>query len=393
MFKINPNYLIALGTKENFAAGVVKPEAGNHNNPVTIDGQQWYWPMVAHVDGPYQQETGNFADCRAFFPDFLPPDANHDTYTAITVDYSNPNWISSGISSALSITVTREYLNAIYDGYNQFMSSAQDPWAEFSIVTYAYNRGVNDFLSKKIFSDNRSRALASANLAEDMGMGGFANHVPTVKAITHAMNTARDDIYDAEITWQDMTLFFTQLREFYARGVPADAEWSAMIADVQRAFTILSHHWGKNSVSLRYDFLTLFRVARQYLPRPYNPRPTGPEWYYQITASMLPTAPRIQQTGTPLGGEPVFRITTLQKGGMRITVSQYRGNYPVKVRLFDAAGGLVDEIHPFENSRAPGLFLWSGMSQSGTGVAPGVYVIQAVYAGKNRAPVATMFYR
>jgi hypothetical protein len=35
-------------------------------------------------------------------------------------------------------------------------------------------------------------------------------------------------------------------------------------------------------VSLRYDFLTLLRVARAYLPRPYNPRPTGEDWYYIV---------------------------------------------------------------------------------------------------------------
>ena len=76
MFKINPHYMCALGTKENFSAGVVPPEAGNTNNPVIIDGKTWYWPIVDHPDGPFQQETGNFIDCKSlstvslFFPTF-----------------------------------------------------------------------------------------------------------------------------------------------------------------------------------------------------------------------------------------------------------------------------------------------------------------------------------
>jgi hypothetical protein len=55
-----------------------------------------------------------------------------------------------------------------------------------------------------------------------------------------------------------------------------------MTADVQRAFNVLAAHWGGNTVSFRHDFLTLLRVAKQYLPQPYNPRPTGPDWFFRI---------------------------------------------------------------------------------------------------------------
>ena len=37
-----------------------------------------------------------------------------------------------------------------------------------------------------------------------------------------------------------------------------------------------------NSISFRYDYLTLIRVIKEYLPKPYIPRPTGQDWYYLI---------------------------------------------------------------------------------------------------------------
>jgi hypothetical protein len=56
-----------------------------------------------------------------------------------------------------------------------------------------------------------------------------------------------------------------------------------MMADVQRASNVLAAHWDGRTVSFRYDFLTLLRVAKQYLPQPYNPRPTGSNWYSLVT--------------------------------------------------------------------------------------------------------------
>jgi hypothetical protein len=239
--------------------------------------------MVASPDGPYQQEAGNFNDTRSYFPDWLPPTANHDDYTNTAVNPEDLHWISAGLSSAISITVTREQLNAVKGiNYTQFMSQSHDPYAEFACVDYAYNRGINDFYSKKIFTTNRTAALASTNISADFGLSGFASHVETVKAILDATNADTSRLYDANLTFTDMQNFFGRLRMFYARGVPSDAEWNAMIADVQRAFNVLAAHWGGGHVSARYDFLTLLRVAEQYLPPPRQPRPTGQDWYYQV---------------------------------------------------------------------------------------------------------------
>ncbi len=285
--KINPHYMAALGTKENFALGVVPPEAGNMNNPLMIDGETWYWPIVAHPDGPYQQEKGNFDDCVKHFKDYFPSNAFHDDYTAIRADPDDPNWISSAFSSGLSITITRETIYGVPVDFNEFLRQAADPWAEFAITTFAYNRGVSNFFAKKVLTTHRQRALSANDISEEFDMGGFASHVPTVRAIVAAMNKDTRDVYDAELGWTDMQTMFQELRMFYRNGVPSDGQWNDMLADVKRAFDVLKKHWGGNTVSFRYDFLTLLRVAKEHLPKPYNPRPTGDDWYYLLQNAAL----------------------------------------------------------------------------------------------------------
>lgn len=372
LFKINPNYMCALGTKENYAAGVVGPDVGNTNNPVEIDGETWYWPIVAHPDGPYQQETGNFNDAKSFYPDFYPTDAAHDDYTKITVDFNDHNWISSAISSGISITVTREFLNAINVGYNEFMDSAVDSWAEFSIVTYAYNRGINDFLSKKVFTDNREAALISSDIAEDFGMGGFANHVPTVRAITDAMNKALYDVYDVQITWQDMDIFFPKLRMFYARGFPNDTEWNAMKQDVQRAFNVLASHWGGSYISFRYDFLTMIRVIKEYLPKPHNPRPTGQDWYYQVTNNCSTNV--INDVVTDNTVKSKLKIYP-SSANNTITVSFALSNSNAKVdlRIFNASGREVKRFRLQNDYSSTISISWDGRDNFGNRLPKGVY--------------------
>ncbi len=281
-FKINPNYMVALGTKENFSAGVVPPEAGVTMNPVVIDGLTYYWPMVmGHVDGPYQQEVGNFNDAKKYYVDYLGEEAKHTDFTQI-MSQNDPKWISATISSGLSISVTRETLAAVKGTrYNDFITTATDPWSEFAIVTYAYNRGVSMFFSKKLFTENRLEALSAIDIPSSFDMGGFGSHVPTVEAITQAMNSDTSDIYDSEITWADMESYLLELKKFYAKGTPSDIQWNNMVLDVQKAYNNLSIHWGGTHVSYRFDFLTLLRVAKEHLPE-INPRPTGNQWYYII---------------------------------------------------------------------------------------------------------------
>jgi len=373
-FKVNPNYMVSLGTKENFAAGIVPPSVGNLVNPVTVNGVTWYWPMIAHADGPYQQESGNFNDCKSFFPDLFPASASHDAYTAITVDFTNPDWISAGISSAISITVTREYLNAIFNEYNMFMDNAADPWAEFSIVDYTYNRGATDFLSYKLFSTNKAAAIASKDIVTDFSMGGFASHVQTVRAITEAMNKSLYNIYDAKLSLADMDILYARLRMFYGRGIPTDADWTAMKADVTRAFNVLAQHWGGTTVSLRYDYLTLLRVIKQYLPKPFNPRPTGSNWYYQVVNFVVPTGvePLPRQLCVS-GSRPAFAATV--SSGVFFSVPH---DFPSGLRdicVYNTSGSLIRTID-LGKAQTSGKIFWDATDNKAKKLSQGIYIVR-----------------
>ncbi len=281
--KFNPNYLCALGTKENYTCGAVPVAAdtGAVGLPVTLDGKDYIWPIVpAHADGPFQTEAGNFGDMAKVFPDWFAPGAAHPDFVTASADLTHLNWIRSAITAALSITVTREHVNSVPSAnFNQFLDVAKDKWAEFAMLTFAYNRGAGMFFSTKVLSDNRAAALQSSDIAEDFGMSGFASHNQTIRAITQKMNQSQD-IYDQPLRLEDIQAFSQALRSFYAQGTPSDADWTKMDADVERAFNVLAQHWGGTSVSYRYDFLTLLRVMESYLPTPKQPRPTGDHWYY-----------------------------------------------------------------------------------------------------------------
>lgn len=287
---INPNYLASLGTKENFAAGVVPVDPGFPGYEVIIDGETWSWPIViGHSDGPYQVEAGNFNDLARFYPDYFPPNPAHGDYMAVSLDPMNPNWISSAIAAGLSLTVTRETLCAAVDSdYNAFMAAASDPWAEFIIITFAYNRGLGSVYKRSLFTTNRAQALASTDLCTDFDMRGFASHIPSMRAMTDAMNNdiydTYDiyDIYDTQLSWADIESFLLELQTFFGNRVPTDEDWLEMKADIQNAFNILAAHWRGNAISFRYDFLTILRIIEEYRPEPLKPRPTGQQYYYRV---------------------------------------------------------------------------------------------------------------
>lgn len=286
IFKINPNYMCALATKENWTCGVYHERLGVFTTPVLIDGTTWYWGMTAHPDGPFQQEPGNFTDCKAFYPDYLPDNASHSDYVSISVSTTDPRFITSAISAAISLTLLRELYNAVPTlWFQDFCLNAKDSFAELVFITFGYNRGWLA-LNFDIFYPDRDRknALEVTDLIAAYNLGGFGDHVTYIRDATKVMNRS-DNIYDEKIYWQDMQVFFQRLRMFYGRGIPSDSEWQQMISDVQRAFNLLASRWGSNYVRFRYDFLTLLRVMKKYLPTPYNPSPKGVEWKDRLTGA------------------------------------------------------------------------------------------------------------
>jgi len=227
-----------------------------------------------------------------FMHDYFPPGATHDDYTNVTdpTNEQDPKWASSVVSSALSSVVTRETLWAALDfldkdpkidRYYDIVFKAKDPWAELSIVTYAYNRGIYSVCPTGIFRD-MNKTLSVDSVADEFGLTGVGDHVSQINGMVWNMNQAVDNLYDADLTFEDITSFFTAIRFIYEQAM-TDEQWNSMLDDIKTAYTVLAKHWGGDHVSYRYDFLTLLRVAQGTMPAPTNVRPTSIHWKDRIT--------------------------------------------------------------------------------------------------------------
>ncbi|MBU3107385.1 hypothetical protein [Clostridium gasigenes] len=287
-FGLNPNFMIGLSIKENFTCGLAPIESGYNENITTVDGKQWSWPIQKkHPDGPFQQEKPNFNEIKKQYPDYLAPSAEHEKYVTLkTGDPDDPSYVHSAMSSYMSLTMTRELLYAIPNNkFDEFLAGSKDPWAEFVLVDNAYNRGVYGLLQRNLFTTHRNQAINTTDLNKEFDLGGFASHIETIKSVITEMDNETNTVYDAKITWPMMENYLNELRLYYGNGTPSDPEWIAMKTDVKRSFDILSKHWGSDTISYRYDFLTLLRVAEEYLPKNKQPAPSSSSWIEQINSA------------------------------------------------------------------------------------------------------------
>ena len=280
-FKFNPNYFCALGSKENNTC-ILLPEGiwgPSGSISINLDGEDYQWHTAPHPDGPFQQIYANFIDMAARFPDYFPPGASHADYVYVQnlLDEYDPKWATAVISSALSSVITREFLWAEFgDDYNALVYDAIDPWAELSVITYVYNQGYNTICGTNVFAD-MDVTLNTEHVGEYFNLTGVSDHVAQINGMVWNMNQAVDHLYDAELTYEEIEIFFNSMRFIYAQAMTDDG-WTAMLSDIHNAYEVLAEHWGGGYVSFRYDFLTLLRVAQEHLPEPTNVRPTSQTW-------------------------------------------------------------------------------------------------------------------
>lgn len=281
-FGINPHYLMALGSKENFAFAFQKDNQGDFTTPLQTADGTWYWGMKPHVDGPFQQEIGNFKEMIDLYPDYYQPTADHGKYVSASNNPEDKKLISAAICSANSITMTRDFVNAVPKWkFNDFVQYSKDKRAEISLITFIYNRGINS-VSPEVFTSKRSENLNSDNIMMKNGYLGYGDHVPQIMGMVAKMNAEVTDIYNTQLSEQDVLTFFAELRPFY-RSM-SDTQWQVMIADVKKAYLLLASHSQKTDVSFRYDFTTLLRVAKSHMPSPQPAAPMGENFSYQITS-------------------------------------------------------------------------------------------------------------
>jgi hypothetical protein len=180
---------------------------------------------------------------------------------------------------------TRENLWAIPSAdYSRVVFEAVDPMAELALVTYTYNRGIWGFCGTGTMA-KMDQVVTSTDVVNDFGLQAMFNHVLQIRAIVVAMNAETANVYDAQLTWDEIELFMNQaVRKYYGRGYPTKDEWFTMMQDLKVVFDALAVHWGGDTISYRYDFLTFLRVMKHYLKTPTIPRPTTTNWRFRVEA-------------------------------------------------------------------------------------------------------------
>src|SRR6185295_11455911 len=152
----------------------------------------------------------------------------------------------------------------------------------------AYNAGIN--------SGFHNSLPTTANLP-CAGFPGTSSYVCEVLNVVNTIEAASTcgsgrPIYDSNITLTDLQHFF-----FGDTGTPptvagggllmhfnlTTAQKNSLWTDVQCAFNALAPHWGGGHISYRYDFLTILRVAKQYLDLAM-PIPTSGEFTNWVAA-------------------------------------------------------------------------------------------------------------
>lgn len=168
---------------------------------------------------------------------------------------------------------------------DDFAANAADDFSMLRIVTYGYNQGKNrPEIFKMRYKQDRTRMLKEKNLSNSDGITGAYEYAPKMIDLMRRIGTC-DNVYDWGITWGDIEDFCADLRKHhYANDIPTNTQWTAMKDEMKSAFNKMK---GKaptdglksDQISFRYNWLTMIRVMKSFLPQPGVFLPRGSAFY------------------------------------------------------------------------------------------------------------------
>lgn len=247
----------------------------------------WQWTSAVGADGSgdgqYQMIDADCWMSISSFPDYFNlPNAYADSPGIVGGFRSNP--VISGLANLFDAS-TRYY------GYfsasralriREFTDAATDPYALVKITAVGFNVGPHaaQIQSLRCGGAARTPALSEKNLCDPasgsvtpiMGYNYYAARIPD---LMRRIGTS-PNVYDWGITWGDVQDYMNDMRStFYTNGTPSNAEWTLMVNDLQAAFNkmkgkVPAGQWptgyNANTVSYRYNWLTMLRIMKTYLP-------------------------------------------------------------------------------------------------------------------------------
>jgi len=264
---------LSIGTKE-CGIGLFNDGSG---------GADWSWAgnvcSNGSGDGPYQMIDFDIQMSMSSLPDYF---AHNNSYQ------NGPTILPETRNNIVNATVTMLLdLSSRYYGYfsaqrsfrlDEFAELAQDPYAMTRIVVVGYNKGPHSEVQNlRCGQAARTSALSSPNISRDSGIVGNGWYAPQIVDLMKRIGTS-NNVYDWAITWGDVQDFLNDLRMVhYANGVPTNAQWTAMVNELQLAFQRMQGKvpagqqptgYNANTISFRYNWLTLLRIMKKYLPEP-----------------------------------------------------------------------------------------------------------------------------
>lgn len=240
--------------------------------------QKWKWAgnMLASGDGPYQIQVINFQQAIQSFPDYY---SHNESYKYVEGSINVPPECTGNI--VIATTSCYLVIASRYYGYfsaaralriDDFAKNAADPFALVRIVTYGFNRGphIGDVWNLA-YGANRKQALKSKNLAKYNNLCGVHGYTPRIIDLMRRIGTAQK-IYDETIIWGDILDFLSDIRTIhYSNGIPSISHWQEMTNELKTAFDKMKGkaptlNLGKEEISFRYNWMTLIRIMKRYLP-------------------------------------------------------------------------------------------------------------------------------
>jgi hypothetical protein len=301
-FNVDMMQLLSQGAKEQFD-GLVNAAT---NAPLFVSTN------TIGVAGLFSEESYTFVSRVQGFPQFFPAyscvPSQPDATTAIIncpnmgcsggqalYYYLSPTVANCGLSSfidgnsaadANSVLVASLNLWELYDTLSQStnlcwkssLEGSGDPLMATKFLASGYNQGLNSGFQNQLPTNSN---LACSGFPQASGY--VCDVLTTYNAIKNASqcNGSASSIYDSQITWANVESFFWGDNA----GPPltmgtggllmhfslSNAQLTALYNALQCAFTVLASHWGGGTISYRYDWLTMLRVAREYLPTVNTP--------------------------------------------------------------------------------------------------------------------------
>lgn len=264
-------------------------------SPVATD------PAMSALGYPYQFVglNADASDAVSGYPDFwtqalFSPYANFTTgsanYQVVTHTIVFAQDLSSRYYGYLSSARSMKLLN--------LAAIANDPYMLLKVVADGYNLGPyqgTPIWDMECNNAERAAVAASTNVGTlPAPYAVLANNNYTAQITDLSRRIGRtNNVYDWGITWGDVQDFLSDLRTYnFGNGIPSNADWTSMTNELQTAFNTMAGKSpnvltdgtmvGANRISFRYNWLTMLRIMKKWLPQPRTYLAKGEEMNDQI---------------------------------------------------------------------------------------------------------------